>query len=183
MSEKNPLPNANSRLWPGPVPVIHSGQPPPPSSPPGKNPGKISFFSESCAPSYSFSSAVTCGFVRQVFESDVLQSKIAGSKWHCRGSFKMPSVTPSFASHAALTAVAIIGILLCFHQRLAPAIRAVCKIRMLRRVAVKCLDRRFAYHRHLVDGAVREVDNLLGMPKRPSRVGAFCCVAGVRGGR
>src|ERR1700735_4634238 len=80
-------------------------------------------------------------------------------------------------------AVIVFGIALCFHQRLTPAIRAVRKIGMLRRVAVKSLDRRFAYYRHLVNGTVCEVDNLLGMPQRPSRVGALCCMAGVGGGR
>src|SRR6185437_7537492 len=112
MSEKNPLPNANSKLLPGPGPVIHSAQPPCPSSPPGKNPGKISLPFESWAPSYNFFNAVACGWVRHESESVSLQSNLAGSKWHCLGSSNTPSVTPSFASHAALTAFAIIGILL-----------------------------------------------------------------------
>src|SRR5579859_5724252 len=112
MSEKNPPPKANSKLLPGPAPVIQTPQPPWPSSPPGRKPGKISRHCESCAPAYSFFSAVTCGCVRHEFESAALQSRVAGSKWHLRGSFSTPSVTPSLASHAALTAFAIDGILL-----------------------------------------------------------------------
>src|SRR5262245_55648903 len=45
------------------------------------------------------------GAVRQLSESPALHSKVEGSNLHMRGSLRMPSLTPSFASHAWITAL------------------------------------------------------------------------------
>src|SRR5271163_604723 len=112
MSPKNPLPNANSKPLPGGGPVIHNAQPAGPPSAPGKSPGKIAAPRESWGPSYNFLSAVTCGAVKHLSGSSVLQSIAAGSKWHFLGSVKISSLTPSCASHASFTACTIAGNLL-----------------------------------------------------------------------
>src|SRR5579864_316885 len=50
-------------------------------------------------------------------------------------------------------------------------------------VAIECLCRRFAHDGHLMNRAICEIDDFLGMPQRPSGVCSICSVARVRCGR
>src|SRR5689334_8858298 len=96
-------PNAKARLLPGALPVIQSAHPPCPVMPPTTYPGKIAPC-EPCRPARIFSSAVTWGCVRQLSESDSLQSREAGLNWHLFGLSMSPSFTPSAASQEASAA-------------------------------------------------------------------------------
>src|SRR6185295_7399436 len=66
--------------------------------------------------------------------------------------------------------VIIVGVSLGLHQRLPSSIRAAREVRLLWRAAIKRVDYRFGLLGHLVDRAMPVIDNLLGMPKRPTRV-------------
>src|SRR3984893_17377963 len=77
-----------------------------PASTPGMRPGYtispfLLFTGE-----YSCRADATCGAVRQSAASPALHISVPGSNLHACGSLMMLSLTPSFASHAAITALA-----------------------------------------------------------------------------
>ena len=78
-------------------------------------------------------------------------------------------------------AVVVLRETLGLHEGLPPAVRAAMEIRALHGPAVEGGRDRLARHRHLVDGAVTEVDDLLGVPERPGRVRRSPAVPGVGG--
>src|SRR6185503_17728838 len=78
------------------------------SSPPRASPGKISCLVRGLiAVAYSLRTLSTCGAVRQFSPSPAAHWIDFGSNAHRSGFSIDPSVTPSLASHAAITALLI----------------------------------------------------------------------------
>src|SRR5262249_34995288 len=76
-----------------------------PVSLPGSFPGNTISPAFVFAAAYILLTDSNCGAVRQLSESPALHSNVDGSNLHVRGSSSKPSLTPSFASHAPITAL------------------------------------------------------------------------------
>jgi hypothetical protein len=63
-------------------------------------------------------------------------------------------------------AVVVAGIALRGHDALSPARRAAFVIGIVEWLDVEHVDEPFRFHGHVMQRAVREVDDLLGMPER-----------------
>jgi hypothetical protein len=84
------------------------------------------------------------------------------------------------SSAPAPSAVEVFRVLLRGHQTLTSARRTAVPVREARRAAVVGVDERLGLHGHLMDGAIGEVHELLGVVDREERVPAL--VSGIRRG-
>src|SRR5262245_5311749 len=77
-----------------------------PDSKPGDRPGYTRSPLFVFTDAHTLRALSTCAAVRQSGPSPALHASTAGSNLHERGSLTIPSLTPSFSSHAATTAFA-----------------------------------------------------------------------------
>src|SRR5690348_7549798 len=77
-----------------------------PDSKPGERPGYTAVPAFVVTGAYALRAFSTCAAVRQSDASPALHARTAGSNRQARGSLTIPSLTPSRASQAAITASA-----------------------------------------------------------------------------
>src|SRR5579884_2700084 len=92
-------------------------------------------------------------------------------------------MTPIVRRSAGEDTIVVFRIPLRFHQRLAPAVRAASKIGMLRLLLVERGNRLLGDVGHHVNRAVAEIDDLLRMSERPTRIDCRSRMAGIGSSR